>query len=66
MAAVVRDAAALGWPVTIHAGYGARPLAEPMAALVEAAPGARIVLAHAGRVTRGRWRPGWRTGPASC
>lgn len=49
VAAVVRDAVALGWPVTIHAGYGARPLAEPMAALAAAAPGARVLLAHAGR-----------------
>jgi predicted TIM-barrel fold metal-dependent hydrolase len=47
--AVVRDAAERGWPVTIHAGYGARELAGPIAALVEAAPGARILLAHAGR-----------------
>ena len=46
---VVRDAAARGWPVTIHAGYGARELAAPIAALVEAAPGARLLLAHAGR-----------------
>jgi uncharacterized protein len=47
--AVVREAAARGWPVTIHAGYGARPLAGPLAALIDSAPGARIVLAHAGR-----------------
>ncbi len=46
---VVRDATARGWPVTIHAGYGARALAGPIAELVAAAPGARIVLAHAGR-----------------
>ena len=49
VAEVVRDAAALGWPVTIHAGYGARALAGPIAALVAAVPGARILLAHAGR-----------------
>ncbi len=49
VAAIVRDAAALGWPVTIHAGYGARALDEPIAALIDAAPGARIILAHAGR-----------------
>ena len=49
VAAAVRDAAARGWPVTIHAGYGARPLARPLAALLDAAPGARVVLAHAGR-----------------
>ncbi len=48
-AAAVREATALGWPVTIHAGYGARALAGPIAALIDAAPGARIVLAHAGR-----------------
>lgn len=49
VAAVVRDAAERGWPVTIHAGYGARELAGPIASLVAAAPGARILLAHAGR-----------------
>jgi uncharacterized protein len=49
VAAVVRDAAARGWPVTIHAGFGARPLAGPLGALLDAAPGARVVLAHAGR-----------------
>lgn len=47
--AVVRDAAARGWPVTIHAGYGARALEESIAALVAAVPDARIILAHAGR-----------------
>jgi predicted TIM-barrel fold metal-dependent hydrolase len=47
--AAVREAAVLGWPVTIHAGYGARELAGPIGALVAAAPGARIILAHAGR-----------------
>jgi uncharacterized protein len=45
----VRDATARGWPVTIHAGYGARALAAPIGALVAAVPGARLVLAHAGR-----------------
>ena len=49
VAEVVRDATARGWPVTIHAGYGARPLAGPLGALLDAAPGARLVLAHAGR-----------------
>jgi predicted TIM-barrel fold metal-dependent hydrolase len=49
VAAVVRDATARGWPVTIHAGYGARPLAGPLAELLDAAPGARLILAHAGR-----------------
>lgn len=47
--AAVREAARLGWPVTIHAGYGARELAGPIGALVAAVPGARIILAHAGR-----------------
>jgi predicted TIM-barrel fold metal-dependent hydrolase len=46
---VVRDAATRGWPVTIHAGFGARPLAAGVAALVEAVPGARLILAHGGR-----------------
>jgi predicted TIM-barrel fold metal-dependent hydrolase len=49
VAAAVRDATARGWPVTIHAGYGARPVAGPAEALLDAAPGARLVLAHAGR-----------------
>jgi predicted TIM-barrel fold metal-dependent hydrolase len=49
VAEVVRDATARGWPVTIHAGYGARPLAGPLGVLLDAAPGARLVLAHAGR-----------------
>jgi predicted TIM-barrel fold metal-dependent hydrolase len=48
-AAVVSDETARGWPVTIHAGYGARPLAGPLGALLDAAPGARLILAHAGR-----------------
>ena len=49
VAAAVRAATARGWPVTIHAGYGARELARPIGALLEAAPGARLILAHAGR-----------------
>ena len=49
VAAVVRDATARGWPVTIHAGFGARPLAGPLGELLDAVPGARLVLAHAGR-----------------
>jgi predicted TIM-barrel fold metal-dependent hydrolase len=49
VADVVREATARGWPVTIHAGYGARPLAGPIGALLDAVPGARLVLAHAGR-----------------
>lgn len=47
--AVVRDATARGWPVTVHAGFGARPLAGPLGRLLDAAPGARLILAHAGR-----------------
>ncbi len=46
---VVHDAATRGWPVVIHAGFGARPLAAGIAALVEAVPDARLVLAHGGR-----------------
>jgi hypothetical protein len=47
--AVVRDAAARGWPVLLHAGFGARRLAGPMSALADAAPDARLILAHGGR-----------------
>ena len=49
VAAAVREATARGWPVTIHAGYGARPLAGAIAGLLDAAPGARLILAHGGR-----------------
>jgi predicted TIM-barrel fold metal-dependent hydrolase len=49
VAAVVREATARGWPVTIHAGFGARPLAGALGALLDAASGARLILAHAGR-----------------
>ena len=49
VAAAVREATARGWPVTIHAGYGARSLAGPIGALLDAAPGARLILAHGGR-----------------
>ena len=48
-AEVVHDAATRAWPVTIHAGFGARPLAAGIAALVAAVPDARLVLAHGGR-----------------
>jgi predicted TIM-barrel fold metal-dependent hydrolase len=48
--------------VTIHAGFGARPLAGPIGALVEAVPDARLILAHGGRgdaraiaASLGRW-----------
>lgn len=37
------------WPVLFHAGFGARQLAAPFAALAEAVPGARLILAHGGR-----------------
>jgi len=47
--AVVRDAGDRGWPVLIHAGFGARALSRPIAALADAAPDARLILAHAGR-----------------
>lgn len=46
---VVRAAAARGWPVLIHAGFGARALAEPIGMLADAAPGATLILAHGGR-----------------
>ena len=46
---VVRAAAAAGLPVLFHAGFGARPLAAPFAALREAVPDARLILAHGGR-----------------
>lgn len=46
---VVRAAAARGWPVLIHAGFGARALAGPIATLADAAPGATLILAHGGR-----------------
>ena len=46
---VVRDAVARGWPVLIHAGFGARALAEPIAALADAVPDATLILAHGGR-----------------
>lgn len=46
---LVRRAAALGWPVVIHAGFGARPLARPLTTLADAAPDATLILAHAGR-----------------
>jgi predicted TIM-barrel fold metal-dependent hydrolase len=46
---VVRAAAARGWPVLIHAGFGARALAGPIAELADAAPEATLILAHGGR-----------------
>jgi hypothetical protein len=47
--AAVAAAAELGWPVLLHAGFGARRLAGPMRALADAVPGARLILAHGGR-----------------
>ncbi len=47
--AVVRAAGAEGLPVLFHAGFGARRLAEPFAALRAAAPDTRLILAHGGR-----------------
>jgi predicted TIM-barrel fold metal-dependent hydrolase len=47
--AVVREASLRGWPITLHAGFGARPLAAGIGALVQAVPEARLVLAHGGR-----------------
>ncbi|MGD9697232.1 MAG: amidohydrolase family protein [Thermoleophilia bacterium] len=49
VAAVVRDADERRWPVLIHAGFGARALADPLARLLDGAPGARVILAHGGR-----------------
>lgn len=46
---VVRDATERGWPVLIHAGFGARALAAPIAALADAVPDAILILAHGGR-----------------
>jgi predicted TIM-barrel fold metal-dependent hydrolase len=47
--AVVRAAAERGWPVMIHAGFGARPLAGPLTELADAVSEARLILAHGGR-----------------
>jgi uncharacterized protein len=47
--ACVTDATARGWPVLIHAGFGARPLSAAVAGLLDAVPGARLVLAHGAR-----------------
>ncbi|MBI2683923.1 MAG: amidohydrolase family protein [Actinobacteria bacterium] len=48
-AAVVAAATDAGLPVLVHAGFGARPLARPLASLVERVPGCRLILAHGGR-----------------
>ncbi len=47
--AAVSAATEHGWPVLFHAGFGARRLAGPFAALAEAVPDARLILAHGGR-----------------
>ncbi len=47
--AAVREATDRGWPVLFHAGFGARPLGDAFAALLEQVPDARIILAHGGR-----------------
>lgn len=47
--ALVCAATERGWPVLIHAGFGARALAGPVADLRAGAPGARLILAHGGR-----------------
>ncbi len=47
--AATRAATELGWPIVIHAGFGARRLARPIAELAESVPGAVLILAHAGR-----------------
>jgi predicted TIM-barrel fold metal-dependent hydrolase len=46
---VVRAATDLGWPVLFHAGFGARALGPAFAALIEAVPDCRLILAHGGR-----------------
>lgn len=46
---LVRAAAERGWPVLLHAGFGARALAGPMRALADAVPDATLILAHGGR-----------------
>jgi predicted TIM-barrel fold metal-dependent hydrolase len=47
--ACVAAATALGWPVVVHAGFGARSLAAPLTALLTAVPDARLILAHGAR-----------------
>lgn len=50
-ACIAAVSAATEWdiPVLLHAGFGARRLAEPLVALAKAVPGARLILAHGGR-----------------
>ncbi len=47
--ALVSAAGELGIPVLIHAGFGARPLAEPLLALTAQCPRTDLILAHGGR-----------------
>jgi predicted TIM-barrel fold metal-dependent hydrolase len=47
--ACVARATDLGWPVLIHAGFGARALVPALTLLADAVPGARLILAHAAR-----------------
>ena len=46
---VVREATDRGWPVLFHAGFGARPLGDAFARLIDHVPDARLILAHGGR-----------------
>lgn len=46
---LVRAAGERGWPVLIHAGFGARPLGAAIAALADACPDTTLILAHGGR-----------------
>lgn len=47
--ACVASATALGWPVLLHAGFGARSLAAALVNLLDRVPGARLILAHGAR-----------------
>jgi len=47
--ACIEAATAHGWPVIIHAGFGARPLARALVEVVARVPAARLVLAHGAR-----------------
>lgn len=47
--ACVAAATDRGWPVLLHAGFGARALAGPLVRLLEAVPRARLILAHGAR-----------------
>ncbi|MFN8108873.1 MAG: amidohydrolase family protein [Thermoleophilia bacterium] len=49
VAECVADATERGWPVLIHAGFGARALAAPLRHLLDAVPRARLILAHGAR-----------------